>query len=104
MIKKIIKGLGAFFLTIQTKVFALNQTIIPQPAYGVINPNEKIEKIWNFIRFFIVPIIILLGIILYLKKNKDNKKRKIITVLLIIVAVVLLYYVIDLAIQNVSLY
>lgn len=100
-IKKILKGLGAFFLTIQTKVFALNQTIIPQPAYGVINPNEKIEKIWNFIRFFIVPIIILLGTVIYCKKSKDCKKAKIITVLLTIGFVVILCFITDFILKNV---
>ncbi len=100
-IKKILKGLGAFFLIIQTKVFALNQPIIVQPAYGVITPQYRFEKIWDFFRICIVPIVLLFGTVIYCKKSKDSKKAKIITVLITIGFVVILCFITDFILKNV---
>lgn len=97
-IKKGLIGLGAFFLTIPTKVFAVDYMYIT-PVYGI--PDPEPVKIWNVCRIFIIPIALLIGIIIYLKKSKSSKKRKIITVLITIGIVAILYFVINYIINNV---
>lgn len=103
-IKKGLIGLGAFLLTIPTKVFAVDYMAIT-PMYGIPDPepvkNNFINSVWNVCRIFIIPIALLTGIIIYLKKSKSSKKRKIITVLITIGIVAILYFVINYIINNV---
>ena len=103
-IKKGLIGLGAFLLTIPTKVFAVDYMDITT-MYGIPDPepvkNNFINSVWNVCRIFIIPIALLIGIIIYLKKSKSSKKRKIITVLITIGIVAILYFVINYIINNV---
>lgn len=108
-LKKGLIGIGAFLLTVPTKVFAVNSSmrgIAIDPAYGIPAPAKPVRSnlignIWNICRVFIIPIALLIGIILYLKKSKSSKKRKIITVLITIGIVAILYFVINYIINNV---
>lgn len=98
-IKKGLIGLGAFLLTIPTKVFAVDLDMI-QPEYGVYEPepiirNNLINAIWNIGRMFIIPIALLIGIIIYLKKSKSSKKKKILVTIGIIAITAILYFVIN---------
>lgn len=102
-IKKGLIALGAFLLTIPTKVFAVDY-MDSQPMYGIREPEPEKNilntSIWNVCRIFIIPVALLIGIIIYLKKSKSSKKRKIITVLITIGVVAILYLVINYIINN----
>ena len=93
-IKKVLIGIGTFFLTISTKVNG-----IEIPLYGMPNPepvrSDLIKKIWNICRMFIIPIALLIGIIIYLKKSKSSKKKKILVILGIIALIALLYFFVN---------
>ena len=90
MFKKITAGIGTFFATVTSKVFAapdLNATInMVEPAYGI--PDPKIPNtpfyvpLLNFLQIITIPIIIILGIIIFVKKRK-KQKIQIFTVVLI---------------------
>lgn len=103
-IEKGLIGIGAFLLTIPTKVFAIDYMDI-QPMYGIQEPepvrSNLVNSIWNICRMFIIPIALLIGIIIYLKKSKSSKKRKIITVLITISIVVILCLLVNYIINNV---
>ncbi len=83
-LKKGLIGMGAFFLTIPTKVFATQIEV--GPLYGIPDPRPvKNSIILNLCKIFLIPIaLLLIGIIIYLKKSKSSIKRKIIIVLVVI--------------------
>lgn len=95
-IKKIFASIGAFFIVLTSKVFGsvnpndLIATLQPQPAYGVEDPNTEVQKVWDFFKFFAIPIILIIGLIIYFKKSKSSTKKKvivIITTILITIAI-----------------
>ena len=97
-IKKGLIGLGAFLLTIPTKVFAVDYAAAAA-MYGIPAPepvkNNFINSVWNVCRIFIIPIALLIGIIIYLKKSKSSKKKKILVTIGIIAITAILYFVIN---------
>lgn len=103
-IKKGLIGIGAFLLTIPTKVFAIVHMDI-QPMYGIKEPepvgSNLVNSIWNICKMFIIPIALLIGIIIYFRKSKSSTRRKIITTLIIIGIVAILYFIINYIISNV---
>lgn len=101
-IKKGLIGIGAFLLTIPTKVVATAD--ITPVLYGMPAPNPKsiiLKNILNILKIAVIPLILIIGIVIYLKKSRSSKKRKIITVLIIIGIVMILYFVINYIINNV---
>ena len=113
IVERIRKGLiviGAFLLTIPTKVFAISPydlTFTAQPDYGVFDPisDKSNNEIWNICKMLIIPIILLIGIIvcltIYFKKSKNNKQRIIVAVLIAICVAVILCLVLNYIINNV---
>lgn len=105
-IKKGLIGIGAFLLTIPTKVVAIAD-FTPE-LYGIPEPGPELESksiilknILNILKIAVIPLILIIGIVIYLKKSRSSKKRKIITVLIIIGIVMILYFVINYIIYNV---
>ena len=105
-IKKGLIGIGAFLLTIPTKVVA-TAGFTPE-LYGIPGPGPELESksiilknILNILKIAVIPLILIIGIVIYLKKSRSSKKRKIITVLIIIGFVMILYFVINYIIYNV---
>lgn len=105
VIKRVLACIGAFFVTISTKVLAIGETQLITPAYGVIYPEPEIlekninriiiNNILNICRLFIIPITLFVGIIIYLKKSKSSKKKKIIVTIGMIATSMILYFVIN---------
>ena len=82
-IKKGLIGLGAFLLTIPTKVFAVGIDLDRTPTlYGMLEPNPEpesliLKNILNICRIAVIPLALIIGIVIYLKKSKSSQKRKI---------------------------
>lgn len=101
-IKKGLIGLGAFLLTIPTKVFAADYHDEPS-VYGVPNPDVPVSQIFRDIfrnildicRIVVIPLVLIIGIVIYLKKSKSSKKRKIITVIISIAIALVLCLIIS---------
>lgn len=106
-IKKGLMGIGAFLLTIPTKVFAVGLDIDRTPIlYGMPEPNPEpesliLKNILNICRIAVIPLALIIGIAIYLKKSKSSKKRKIITVIISIGIAGALYFIISYIINNV---
>lgn len=93
-IKKGLTGIGAFLLTIPTKVFAVGKDIVP--LYGIPEPEpEPKSLILNICKIAIIPLALIIGIVIYLNKSRSGKKRKIITVIVSIVIATVLYFIIN---------
>lgn len=103
-IKKGLIGIGAFLLTLPTKVFAVDLDMMVQPAYGVDYPNvariRPIVVIWRIAKTFIIPIALLIGLIIYYKKSKSSTKKKVLVTIGIIAITAILYFVINYIINN----
>lgn len=100
-IKKGLIGIAGYLLTMPTKVFgaSLDIPLLYGPPstpelYGVVRPSPA-EKIWNFARFFIIPLALLIGIIVYFKKSKSSKKKKILITIGTILLTIIIYFVIN---------
>lgn len=106
-IKKGLIGMGAFLLTIPTKVFAVGIDIDRTPIlYGMPEPNPEpesliLKNILNICRIAVIPLAFIIGIVIYLKKSKSSKKRKITTVAISICVAIVLYFIISYVINNV---
>ena len=106
-IKKGLIGLGAFLLTIPTKVFAVGIDFDRTPIlYGMPEPNPEpesliLKNILNICRIAVIPLALIIGIVIYLKKSKSSQKRKIITVINLVAIVLALYFIISYIINNV---
>ena len=100
-IKKALWGVGIFFITLRTKVYALT------PLYGIPNeltsatmygvelaPTEKItdiiEGLIKFLGIIFIPLILILGIIAYAKKRENSKRVNILKIILMILVVILI--------------
>mgnify|MGYP000525546409 CR=1 FL=1 len=100
--KKIIAGVGIFFTTITTKVFAidinelLNNRV--EDAYGITDPMEYSHTISYYIlqvcKNIAIPLILVIGIIMLVLKRKNIKAKKIKIVIAIIVAIFLIVSII----------
>lgn len=107
-IKKGLIGLGAFLLTIPTKLFATDFNSVPS-VYGPPPPDPEPESfiltifknILNIYKIVIIPVALIIGIVIYLKKSKSSKKRKIITVIISIAVVLALCLIISYIVDNV---
>jgi magnesium-transporting ATPase (P-type) len=81
MFKKITAGIGAFFLTVTSKVFGLNYLDI-QPEYGIelqdkpAHSTPLILSILNILQFITLPVVLILGLIVIIKKLKRQEVRK----------------------------
>lgn len=100
-IKKVFFAIGVFFVTLPTKIWAVNlsQELYgpPEVLYGVYEPSRVsriLQNIGKIISIIIIPLILIIGIIIYLKKSKSSKLRKVITVLLAIAIAVLVSFMI----------
>ena len=99
-IKKCLIGIGGFLLMIPTKVLAMpvDDAMMHVYLYGPGKEPPKpslIEIIWNFARFFIIPLALLIGIIVYFKKSKSSKKKKILITIGTILLTIIIYFVIN---------
>ena len=99
-LKKGLIGMGAFFLTIPTKVFATQIEVIP--LYGVSDPRPvKKAIILNLCKIFFIPVaLLLIGTIIYLKKSKSSTKRKIIIVLAVMCMIAISIFEINYIVNN----
>ena len=94
-IKKVIISALTFFITLPTKIFAIDPSELPlsnQVEYGI-EPIGYRE--WNFTKFIIIPIALVTGLIIYYKKSESSVKNKIITSIAITIVVLFLIFVID---------
>ena len=108
-LKKGLIGIGAFLLTIPTKVFALQDSkIVSVALYGIQKPDfsicqaeygvprtRPILTIWRVARTFIIPIALLIGLIVYFKKSKSSIKKKILVTIVSVAITVILYFVVN---------
>ena len=82
-IKKIFNMIEAFFLSICSKVFAVQMTQddirvlygVPTPEIPTQKYQVVITKIWDIMHSFVIPLVLLIGAIIYLRKSK-RKMRK----------------------------
>ncbi len=103
-LKKGLIGIGAFLLTVPTKVFAVDLDMMIQPAYGVVDPGviriRHIVVIWRIAKKFIIPIVLVIGLIIYFKKSKSSKKKKTVVTVITIVITALIYFILNKVIYN----
>ena len=106
-IKKGLMGIGAFLLTIPTKVFAIVADTNRMPyLYGIREPDPEpksllLKNILNICRIAVIPLALIIGIVIYLNKSKRSKKEKVITVIVSIAIAIILYLVISYIIDEV---
>lgn len=96
-VKKRLFAIGIFLTTLPTRVLAAD---VPVPMYGVEKPKEfktwnKISNVWNSLKFFIVPLIVVIGIMGFWKKSKKSTRRKMIVLVLVLIIIVLIYFEVD---------
>lgn len=103
-LKKVLSGIGAFLLTIPTKVFSVNENTASyviehmgptEALYGVYRPYPRIVKIWSIAKTFVIPIVLFIGFIIYFKKAKCSMKEKVLLTIGIIVIIAILYFVVN---------
>lgn len=102
---KIKKGfimIEAFFLSICSKVFAVQmtqndvRTLYGVPTLPILEKNQVvIAKIWNIMHSFVIPLVLLIGVIIYLRKSPKSLKRKIIKIAIIVILTILICIAID---------
>lgn len=108
MFKKITAGIGIFFATVATKVFASTGPFsVIQPEYGISYPSDgplytksfsfNILHLWQIVT---IPIILILGIIIIVRKRKYQKiqvlKVALITAIIIHIVVDITQFVLNL--------
>ena len=97
-IKKIITGVGIFFTTIMTKLFAIdiNNQIYSriENVYGITDPMEYSHTISYYIlqvcKNIAIPLIFVIGIIMLVLKRKNIQSKKIKIAIAIIVTIFLI--------------
>ncbi len=95
-IKKVLTGIGTFFVTLFTNFFVAVNAELPQAFYGIPDPEPTAgEKIWKFAKPLIIPVILVIGLIAFLKRSKSDKTFKIVVSILAIVLAVLLWYLVS---------
>lgn len=101
-IKKVFIMIEAFFLSICSKVFAVQmtqndvRTLYGVPTLPILEKNQVvIAKIWNIMHSFVIPLILLIGSIIYLRKSPKSLKRKIIKIAIIVILTILICIAID---------
>ena len=96
-IKKIFIMIEAFFLSISSKVWAKDDVRI---LYGIPNPETTkptyqivIAKMWDVMRWLVIPIVLLIGAIIYSRKHPKNLKIKIaiIVILTILICIEMIF-------------
>lgn len=102
IVKKALIAIGAFFITLPTKVFGIDTTNIefrPETMYGVQDPISY--KIWDISKIIVIPLALIIGLIIYFKKSKKPLKNKILISLMAIISVIVVVLIIDKIIGNV---
>ena len=101
-IKKVFIMIEAFFLSICSKVFAVQmtqndvRTLYGVPTLPILEKDQVvIAKIWNIMHSFVIPLILLIGSIIYLRKSPKSLKRKIIKIAIIVILTILICIAID---------
>ena len=102
-IKKIFIMIEAFFLSICSKVFAVQMTQddirvlygVPTPEIPTQKYQVVITKIWDIMHSFVIPLVLLIGAIIYLRKSPKSLKRKIIKIAIIVILTILICIAID---------
>lgn len=101
-IKRIFIMIGAFCISICSKVFAVQMTqddireLYGVPTLPILEKNQVvITKIWNIMHSFVIPLILLIGAIIYLRKSPKSLKRKIIKIAIIVILTILICIAID---------
>lgn len=101
-IKKIFIMIEAFFLSICSKVFAVQmtqndvRTLYGVPTLPILEKDQVvIAKIWNIMHSFVIPLVLLIGAIIYLIKSPKSLKRKIIKIAIIVILTILICIAID---------
>ena len=101
-IKKIFIMIEAFFLSICSKVFAVQitqndvRTLYGVPTLPILEKDQVvIAKIWNIMHSFVIPLVLLIGAIIYLRKSPKSLKRKIIKIAIIVILTILICIAID---------
>lgn len=101
-IKKVFIMIEAFFLSICSKVFAVQmtqndvRTLYGVPTLPILEKDQVvIAKIWNIMHSFVIPLVLLIGAIIYLRKSPKSLKRKIIKIAIIVILTILICIAID---------
>ncbi len=101
-IKKVFIMIEAFFLSICSKVFAVQmtqndvRTLYGVPTLPILEKDQVvIAKIWNIMHSFVIPLVLLIGAIIYLIKSPKSLKRKIIKIAIIVILTILICIAID---------
>lgn len=96
-LKKIITGVGIFFTTIMTKVFAINLNELDsrvENVYGITDPTQYSHTISYYIlqvcKNIAIPLILVIGIIMLVLKRKNIQLKKIKIAIAIIVTIFLI--------------
>ena len=80
-LKKVLYGVGIFFVMIPVKIYARGG--VDQPIYGVPSNPEPKQHSWGdymdiFIQLLLIPLLLICGVIVFCKKIKCKKWIKII--------------------------
>lgn len=101
-IKRIFIMIEAFFLSICSKVFAVQmtqndvRTLYGVPTLPILEKDQVvITKIWDIMHCFVIPLILFIGAIIYLRKSPKSLKRKIIKIAIIVILTILICIAID---------
>ena len=97
-LKKCITGVGAFFTTITTKVFAtdvnsilmeINGASAGEELYGIVNPLQDVYLFSNYVlkicKFLVIPLVLIIGLIVIIQKKEDIKLENLKKAIIIIV-------------------
>ena len=97
-VKKMLIGIGAFFISIHSKVLAEVDLSTKElsPMYGVERPEteQQSNELWNGYGLLGVLLILLVGLIVYFKKSKSSVKKKVLIAILAIAIAILVYFLI----------
>lgn len=96
MFKKLIAGMGVFFVTVATKVFAAVNLDVAL-MYGIEPPKMTLKNyIFQVCQWLIIPLTLIIGIIFFLQKRRKTKSKALkntIIILTSIFIIVLLTYI-----------
>lgn len=113
-LKKCITGVGAFFTTITTKVFAtevnsilmeINGASAGEELYGIVNPLQDVYLFSNYVlkicKFLVIPLVLIIGLIVIIQKKRDIKLENLKKAIIIIVTSFVTIFIVALVISTV---
>lgn len=106
-IKKIFAIVGAFCISLYTKVLAMDPALLIEPMYGIppevgkkYKTIEAITGIWNIFKFFIIPIAFIIGAVVYFKKSSKSTLVKSIVIIVVLALILFECHVLNNIVEN----